>query len=398
MESNCKNNSEKLPFEIISKILGHCEAPFIKKSLRYHSVIRVIQKVPEVWNLLARTEGMTIGQCREILKKKSKLITSIKKAKEKVITFNTKQQDMTQLSVLKDQIIISSDDGSLKIFDFSGAILKTLSGHSSGIWTFDVCGEYLVTGSTDKSARIWNLESQQTLRVLKYHRNTVRVVRANSTHIITGSRDFTIGVWNNIGDLLYRLEGHTQSVRSMDMTDQYLVTGSYDGTCKLWDYKKGKFLKDIHYHENRVYCVRIYNNYVASAGMGNSVKISKLDGNQAISFNLHSSVVGWMDFQGSFIVTSSLDGCIVKYDYINDILDFRIQLNEPLRGHKVTDSLIIVATFRDVRLYSFRTGRFLRTLMSASMIYKVEMMDWKIVVGYNEQNEFKVSIFDYESK
>lgn len=396
MDSNNSNGSIELPSEIISKIIGHSETPFIKKSLRHSSVSQIFQTVPDVWNSLARTNGMSIEQCHEILKRKSRLITSIKKRQEKVVTFKTKQQDMTQLSVQKNQIIISSDDCSLKVFDFNGVILKTLNGHTGGIWTFDSCGDYLVTGSTDKSARIWDLNSQQTLRILKYHRNTVRTIKSTSNFIITGSRDYTIGVWSSIGDLLHRLEGHSQSVRCLDINDQYLVSGSYDGFCKLWDYKKGKFLKDVHIHENRVYCVKINNNFVASAGVGNLVKITKLDTDECISYNLHSGIVGWMDFQGNYLITSSLEGSVVKYDYVNNVIGFRIILNEPLRGHKITDSLIIIATFKDVKLYSFRTGRFLRTLMSANTIYKIDMIDWKIVVGYQDGTEFKVTVFDYE--
>lgn len=397
MNCNNQNKSVQVPSEIVCKILGHTGTPFIKKSLRHLSVSLIFQKVPDIWNALARTDGMTISQCYDVLQKKSKLISSIIKKQEKLVTFKTNQKDITQLSVFGDRIFISSDDATLKIFDLNGGILKTLNGHVGGIWSFDSCGDRIVTGSTDKSARIWDMKTQQTLRTLKYHRNTVRIIRSNEDYIISGSRDYTIGVWSSIGDLLYRLEGHTQSVRCLDMSNDYLVSGSYDGYCKLWDYKRGKFIKDIHIHDQRVYCVKIHNNYVGSAGMSDTIAISKIDGTHNISYRLHAGVVGWLDFVGNYVVTSSLEGTVVKYDYINNTLDFKILINEPLRGHKVTDSLIIVATLKDVQVYSFRTGRYIRTLMAATTIYKVEMIDGKIIVGYLDDTEFKVSIFNYDT-
>lgn len=389
-------NKEKLPPETLSKVLMHYEPTSLLSIVSFYSVKTLLDDNPEILNAFCRTTGHSRQECLRILKSNSILIKAIQKGFEKVITFSTGQSDMTQLSVYDKLIYISSDDQTLKTFDFRGLLVKEFIGHIGGIWTFDCDGNRVVTGSTDKTARIWDTTTEQTVATLKYHRSTVRVLRIYDGYVITGSRDYTIAIWSMYGDLIYRLDGHRQSVRCLDVCDGYLASGSYDGYCKLWDYRRGKFIRDVHRHQDKIYCVKIYNGHVASSGFDCEVKISKIDGQLCKPYRLHSSVVGWIDFSDNFIVSSSLDGTIVKYNYISEAVDFVIRLGCPIKGQRLTDTLIILATVFDVRIFSLRTGRFIRTLMTADLISKIEVVDWQIIVGYQQRGDYKVSIFTYE--
>lgn len=387
----------KLSAESLSKVLAYYEPARLQLIISFSSVRDLLNNNPEILNAFCRTSGYSRQECLRVLKSNSILIKAIQKGIEKVVTFNTNQSDMTQLSVFNKLIYVSSDDQTLKVFDFNGVPVKKFIGHIGGIWTFDCSGNRVVTGSTDKTARIWDLDSEQTIVTLKYHRSTVRVLKIYGEYIITGSRDYTIAIWSVFGDLVYRLDGHRQSVRCLDVCDGYLASGSYDGYCKLWDYRRGKFIKDVHKHQDKIYCVRIYNDYVASSGFDSEVKISKIDGSSYKSYKLHSSVVGWIDFSDNFLISSSLDGTVAKYNYISETVDFVIRLGCPIKGQRLTDTLIVIATVFDVRIYSLRTGRFIRTLLTADLIGKIEVADWKIVVGYQQRGEYKISIFNYEN-
>ncbi|ELA42556.1 uncharacterized protein VICG_00308 [Vittaforma corneae ATCC 50505] len=387
----------RLSAESLSKVLIYYEPTLLQSIMSFSSVRDLLNNNPEILNAFCRTSGYSKQECLRILKSNSILIKAIQKGIENVVTFNTNQSDMTQLSVFNKLVYVSSDDQTLKVFDFNGTPVKKFIGHIGGIWTFDCSGNRVVTGSTDKTARIWDLDSEQTIVTLKYHRSTVRVLKIYGEYIITGSRDYTIAIWSVFGDLVYRLNGHRQSVRCLDVCDGYLASGSYDGYCKLWDYKRGKFIKDVHKHQDKIYCVRIYNDYVASSGFDSEVKISKIDGSSYKSYKVHSSVVGWMDFSDNFLVSSSLDGTVAKYNYISETVDFVIRLGCPIKGQRLTDTLIIIATVFDVRIYSLRTGKFIRTLITADLISKIEVVDWRIIVGYQQGGEYKISMFNYES-
>lgn len=395
-EQNNAPTDTKLTPEVLSRILIHYDPTCLQSILRFAGVNELISHNPEILNAFCRTANNSRQACLEMLRSNQVLIKAIQHGLERVVTFNTHQSDITQLSVYNKRVFVSSDDQTVKVFDFNGIAMRKFVGHIGGVWTFDCAGNRLVTGSTDKTARVWDLDTERLLVTLKYHRSTVRVLRVYDGHIMTGSRDYTIGIWTLAGDLLYRLDGHRQSVRSLDVGDGYLASGSYDGCCKLWDYRRGKFIRDMHRHHDKICCVVMRNGYVVSAGYDSEVKISKIDGGRTLSYRLHTSVVGWIEFADNCVVSSGLDGMVVKYNYVTGSVDYVIRLGCPIKGQRLTESLIVLATVFDVRVFSLRTGRFVRTLMTADLISKIEVVDWRIIVGYQQYGECKVSIFSYE--
>lgn len=386
-----------LPPELVSKVLPLCDSRNLILLSSFRAVACLLSANVEILNSFSKTSGKSRQECLKILRDKKAFIQLIQRGMERVITFNTNQSDMTQLSVFGNTIFVSSDDQSVKAFDFNGIEIKKFLGHTGGVWTFDYDGTRLVTGSTDKTVKIWNMASDQVLITLKYHRSTVRVLKIFGDYIITGSRDYTIAVWNVFGDLLHRLEGHEQSVRCLDVNADYLVSGSYDGYCKLWDYKRGKFIRNVHKHQDRIYTVKLMNGYIASAGYDSEVKISSIDGSVTRTHKIHDSVVAWVDIKDNCVISSSLDGTVVKYNYITESIEYVIRQRNPIKEQKITDSIIILATLNSVVIFSLKTGNFIRTLMEASLICKIEVDKWKIIVGYQQNGDYKISIFDYEN-
>jgi WD40 repeat protein len=82
----------------------------------------------------------------------------------------------------------------------SGAMLKQLKGHSSGVSS--VCmsadGRHVISGSDDKTVIVWSLESGEMLKQLKGHNRGVNsvCVSADGKHVISGSADKTVIVWS----------------------------------------------------------------------------------------------------------------------------------------------------------------------------------------------------------
>jgi WD40 repeat protein len=57
-------------------------------------------------------------------------------------------------------------------------------------------------------------------------------------YLLTGSRDNTARLWDaQTGKQLHTLEGHSSDVMSVcwSPTGKFLATGSYDGTTRIWD-------------------------------------------------------------------------------------------------------------------------------------------------------------------
>lgn len=78
------------------------------------------------------------------------------------------------------------------------------------------------------------------------HSRGIACVEYDGQYIISGSSDQSIRVWcADTGKCLHTLEGHTDLVRTLqlDSKSQRIVSGSYDGSLKIWNLQDGKLLK-----------------------------------------------------------------------------------------------------------------------------------------------------------
>ena len=55
----------------------------------------------------------------------------------------------------------------------------TLWGHTGGVWSAQLRGNMLISGSTDRSLIIWDLESGERKHTLTGHTSTVRCLCLN---------------------------------------------------------------------------------------------------------------------------------------------------------------------------------------------------------------------------
>lgn len=110
-------------------------------------------------------------------------------------------------------------------------------------------GRYLVTSSSDCTARIWAVPSMRLTSVLSGHHDDVESIAINDDNniIATCSRDHCIRLFNKEGGLIKILKGHTQDVISIEWLESshILISSSDDGTVKRWDTKTGEILNDI---------------------------------------------------------------------------------------------------------------------------------------------------------
>lgn len=97
-------------------------------------------------------------------------------------------------------------------------------------------------------------------------------------YLLTGSRDKTIKLWDTgSGQLLSTLVGHDNWVRGLVVhpSGKYLVSASDDKTMKIWDLKTGRCVKTIEAHSHFVTCLSYCNTtpLVATGSVDQSLKI-----------------------------------------------------------------------------------------------------------------------------
>ncbi|KAF8744095.1 WD40 repeat-like protein, partial [Rhizoctonia solani] len=125
---------------------------------------------------------------------------------------------------------------------------RTLKGHTDGV----MCLQFnerlshpsfpvLITGSYDRTARVWNMETGAEVQCLKGHARAIRALQFDAAKLITASMDHTLKVWNwRNGTCVRTLEGHTEGVVCLNYDSNVLASGSVDTTVKVWNFRTGE--------------------------------------------------------------------------------------------------------------------------------------------------------------
>ncbi|KAE9399728.1 WD40 repeat-like protein [Gymnopus androsaceus JB14] len=248
---------------------------------------------------------------------------------------------------LDGRCIAVPDSKKLTMWDVitGSALAEPLEGHSSEVHAvaFSQDGTQIVTGSHDRTVRVWDAVTSQALHVLEGHKSLVTCVAFNpnlNTQIVSGSTDGTVRLWNaqtgsNVGEdrrlyneYAYRqtgreihvLKGHTSHIRSVAYSPdgKKIASGAMDNTVCLWDAEMGQ-VQHIAWHMDGVNCVAFSPNgkQIVSGSRDETVRVWDAFTGESVHVlgghrNWVCSVVYSED--GQKIASSSLDGTVRIWD------------------------------------------------------------------------------------
>ncbi|KAI7886867.1 WD40-repeat-containing domain protein [Mucor mucedo] len=119
----------------------------------------------------------------------------------------------------------------------------TLHGHNDGVMCVQFCEilKIIITGSFDKTVRVWDLETGQEKLQLIGHSRCVRALQFDDAKLVTGAMDNTLKIWNyHTGQCIRTLEGHTGGILSLHFDSRILASGSTDNTIRVWNFEAGE--------------------------------------------------------------------------------------------------------------------------------------------------------------
>lgn len=122
---------------------------------------------------------------------------------------------------------------------------RSFHGHSHFVSDIALSADaqYALSGSWDKTLRLWNLENGNCERLFKGHDADVLSVTFSSDdrQIISGSRDKSVKLWNTLGECKFNIvdRGHKEWVSCVRFVPSphkpQIVSAGWDRVVKLWD-------------------------------------------------------------------------------------------------------------------------------------------------------------------
>ncbi|KAM3521158.1 hypothetical protein MY4038_009145 [Beauveria bassiana] len=196
-------------------------------------------------------------------------------------------------------------------------------GHQECVYTIQFDSRYLVSGSRDRSMRVWDVQTGRLARPpLVGHHGSVLCLQFDADPeedlIVSGSSDSNVFIWKfSTGELVQRItKAHRESVLNVRFDKRILVTSSKDKTIKIFNRRPLRY-GDLGYEpvSSVAQTVKLYG-YEPDLAQELPIKpeytmIGRLDG--------HSAAVNAIQVKGRTIVSVSGDRSIKVWDWPDQV-------------------------------------------------------------------------------
>lgn len=164
--------------------------------------------------------------------------------------------------------------------DFDFELQSSLAGHEGNVCCLDAAvmdGSVVVaSGSWDKTAVIWK-DAKLKVKLVGHDQAVWAVKILKNGNLLTGSADKTIKLWDgNSGKCLWTFEGHLDCVRgvAVDFSESLFYSISNDASIKIWD-MNGDCLHTLYSHSSFLYSVAISGELLFTVGEDKCIKVWK---------------------------------------------------------------------------------------------------------------------------
>ncbi|XP_059028274.1 WD repeat-containing protein 86 isoform X1 [Mustela nigripes] len=226
-----------------------------------------------------------------------------------------------------------SADRTIRKWDVrTGQCLQVFRGHTSIVNRILVANNQLFSSSYDRTARAWSVDKGQVAQEFRGHRNCVLTLAYSAPWdlpgapcaeevgglLVTGSTDGTAKVWQVASGCCHQtLRGHTGAVLCLvlDTPSHTAFTGSTDATIRAWDILSGEQLRVFREHQGSVICLELVNRHVYSGSADRTVKCWLADTGECVrTFAAHRHSVSALRYHAGTLFTGSGDARARAFD------------------------------------------------------------------------------------
>ncbi|KAI3336617.1 WD40 repeat-like protein [Xylariaceae sp. AK1471] len=282
-----------------------------------------------------------------------------------------------------------------------------LNGHLDSIYCLQFDENKIITGSRDKTIRIWDMRTLQCRLVIGppevvnetsllfdpngkpkhyasspdnhrsnlsvpvtvsfpvHHKASILCLQYDDDILVTGSSDSTCIIYSVKSGYrpVRRLQHHTAAVLDLAFDDKHIVTCSKDITICVWDRETGTLIKQLRGHTGPVNSVQLRGNTIVSCSGDFSVRLWNIDSAKTIrEFAGHTKGLACSQFSedGRFIASAGSDRVVRIWDAntgecLRDI-PAHDSLVRSLHLDSVSGRLISGSYDTDIKVFDMETG------------------------------------------
>ncbi|OTB06769.1 hypothetical protein M426DRAFT_54708 [Hypoxylon sp. CI-4A] len=289
--------------------------------------------------------------------------------------------------------------------DASGVFLN---GHQDSVYCQQFDENTLITGSRDRTIRIWDMHTLQcrliigppdvvndtsilfdqgghpthyalfsenqmlstsvpvTVSFPDFHTASILCLQYDDEILVTGSSDSTCIVYNMRSGYrpIRRLRFHTAAVLDLAFDDKHIVTCSKDTTICIWDRATGNMIKQLHGHTGPVNAVQLRGNTLVSCSGDFTVKLWNIDSGKVIrELAGHTKGLACSQFSedGRYVASAGSDKIIRIWDANSGECLREIRAHESLVRSLHIDSangrLVSGSYDTDIKVFDLETGQ-----------------------------------------
>lgn len=173
---------------------------------------------------------------------------------------------------------------------------------------------------------LWDVATGRPIRKFRGHDNRVNCIQLNeeATIAVTGSYDKTVKIWDlksNAFDAIQILSEAKDSVSSISLTPTEIIAGSVDGCIRIYDIRVGKLTSDSLQQPIAFVTLSHDGNCIVANCLDNSIRlIDKKEGELLNTYSGHKNsefkIENRLTKDDAYILTGSEDGMVYVYDLV----------------------------------------------------------------------------------